>query len=203
MKTDETARRTTVQAVVDDEASTRERVARSILEHGPSTAAELGERLSLTPAAIRRHLGVLSEQGHVESREQRVYGARGRGRPAKVFLLTDSGRENFYQAYDELALQALRQLVRAVGPGAISTLAEQRVADVEAAYHRIRTEEPDLNPADALVRALNADGYVAYPDINVVEEMANMITAMRSYEASSSSVGTVKNMFNKALEIGR
>ncbi len=161
MKTDETARRTTVQAVVDDEASTRERVARSILEHGPSTAAELGERLSLTPAAIRRHLGVLSEQGHVESREQRVYGARGRGRPAKVFLLTDSGRENFYQAYDELALQALRQLVRAVGPGAISTLAEQRVADVEAAYHRIRTEEPDLNPADALVRALNADGYVA------------------------------------------
>ena len=49
----------------------------------------------------------------------------------------------------------------------------------------------------------NADGYVAYPDINVVEEMANMITAMRSYEASSSSIGTVKNMFNKALEIGR
>jgi flagellar basal-body rod protein FlgC len=44
---------------------------------------------------------------------------------------------------------------------------------------------------------------VAYPDINVVEEMANMITAMRSYEASSSSIGTVKNMFNKALEIGR
>jgi flagellar basal-body rod protein FlgC len=49
----------------------------------------------------------------------------------------------------------------------------------------------------------NADGYVAYPDINVVEEMANMITAMRSYEASSSSIGTVKSMFNKALEIGR
>lgn len=49
----------------------------------------------------------------------------------------------------------------------------------------------------------NADGFVAYPDINVVEEMANMITAMRSYEASSASIGTVKNMFNKALDIGR
>jgi len=49
----------------------------------------------------------------------------------------------------------------------------------------------------------NADGYVAYPDINVVEEMANMITAMRSYEASSASIGTVKNMFNKALDIGK
>ena len=52
---------------------------------------------------------------------------------------------------------------------------------------------PDANP----------EGVVTYPDINVVEEMANMITAMRSYEASSSSIGTVKNMFNKALEIGR
>ena len=49
----------------------------------------------------------------------------------------------------------------------------------------------------------NADGYVAYPDINVVEEMANMITAMRSYEASSASIGTVKNMFTKALDIGK
>lgn len=49
----------------------------------------------------------------------------------------------------------------------------------------------------------NADGYVSYPDINVVEEMANMITAMRSYEASSASIGTVKTMFNKALEIGK
>lgn len=52
---------------------------------------------------------------------------------------------------------------------------------------------PDANP----------DGYVAYPDINVVEEMANMITAMRSYEASSASIGTAKSMFNKALEIGK
>jgi len=46
-------------------------------------------------------------------------------------------------------------------------------------------------------------GYVAYPDINVVEEMANMITTMRGYEANAQSIATVKTMFNKALEIGR
>ena len=72
--------------------STRERVARSILEHGPSTAVALAERLGLTPAAIRRHLDVLVERGHLVGREQRTYGARGRGRPAKVFALTDAGR---------------------------------------------------------------------------------------------------------------
>ena len=42
-----------MQAVVDDEASTRERVARSILEHGPSTAAELGDRASARALDVR------------------------------------------------------------------------------------------------------------------------------------------------------
>ena len=46
----------------ETDESTRERVARSILEHGPSTAVALAERLGLTPAAIRRHLDVLVER---------------------------------------------------------------------------------------------------------------------------------------------
>ena len=66
------------------DAPTRERVARSILELGPSTAAVLAERLDLTPAAVRRHLEHLIAEGAVEAREPRVYGARGRGRPAKA-----------------------------------------------------------------------------------------------------------------------
>jgi len=49
----------------------------------------------------------------------------------------------------------------------------------------------------------DANGYVAYPDINVVEEMANMITTMRTYEANAASISTTKTMFTKALEIGK
>ena len=163
METDGTPLRAVTPGAVDaeEEASTRGRVARSILQHGPSTAAELGQRLHLPPAAIRRHLGVLTEQGHIEPRDQRVYGQRGRGRPAKVFALTDEGRKTFYQAYDELAIEALRHLVRAAGPGAVNALAEQRVADVEAAYHRFRADQPEGDPVDALAQALNTDGYVA------------------------------------------
>jgi len=47
------------------------------------------------------------------------------------------------------------------------------------------------------------DGYVYYPDINVVEEMAKMMTTLRTYEANVSVITTVKTMYNKALEIGR
>jgi flagellar basal-body rod protein FlgC len=49
----------------------------------------------------------------------------------------------------------------------------------------------------------DADGMVRYPDINVVEEMANMMTAQRNYEANVATVETVKAMYTKALEIGR
>jgi len=49
----------------------------------------------------------------------------------------------------------------------------------------------------------NEEGYVSYPDINVVEEMTNMLATMRSYEASVASIDGIKNMFNKALELGR
>ena len=50
---------------------TRQRVVRSILVNGPSTAAALAERLDLTPAAVRRHLDQLLEEGTVEAREPR------------------------------------------------------------------------------------------------------------------------------------
>ncbi len=41
------------------------------------------------------------------------------------------------------------------------------------------------------------------PNINVMEEMANMISAEKSYEANITAINTVKNMAMKALEIGR
>lgn len=48
----------------------------------------------------------------------------------------------------------------------------------------------------------NDQGYVFYPDINVVEEMANMMQAMRGYEANVQTVEAVKRMFQKAVTIG-
>ena len=49
----------------------------------------------------------------------------------------------------------------------------------------------------------NAEGYVSYPDINVVEEMANLMSAQRNYEANVTTVEANKGMYNKALEIGK
>ncbi|MGN6129203.1 MAG: helix-turn-helix transcriptional regulator [Nocardioidaceae bacterium] len=143
------------------EAPTRERVARSILELGPSTAAALAERLALTPAAVRRHLDHLIAEGAVESREPRSYGSRGRGRPARLFALTQAGRDRFDQQYDDLAVQALRFLAETGGEDAVKAFARRRVADLEDNYRAIVAAEPAVTPAEALARALTQGGYAA------------------------------------------
>nr|WP_231948595.1 metalloregulator ArsR/SmtB family transcription factor [Jiangella alkaliphila] len=147
--------------VQDAHARTRERVARSILENGPSTAAALGERLGLTPAAVRRHLDTLLGDGVIESREERVYGHRGRGRPAKVFVLTNAGRDAFEQAYDDLAVGALRFLAETGGEHLVAEFARRRIADLEERYRPIIEAVPPEQRAAALADALSADGYAA------------------------------------------
>jgi predicted ArsR family transcriptional regulator len=145
----------------DTDAPTRERVARSILELGPSTAAALAERLDLTAAAVRRHLDQLVAEGAIEAREPRSYGSRGRGRPAKLFALTEAGRDRFDQQYDDLAVQALRFLAETGGDEAVLAFARRRIAGLETQVAEIRAAEPELPAEEALARALTGNGYAA------------------------------------------
>ena len=47
------------------------------------------------------------------------------------------------------------------------------------------------------------NGYVTMPNVNILNEMADMITASRSYEANIDTLNATKSMFNKTLELGR
>ncbi|MFI9264244.1 helix-turn-helix transcriptional regulator [Streptomyces werraensis] len=144
------------------ERSTRNRVARSILDHGPSTVAELAGRLKLTQAAVRRHLDALAADNVVEARDRRVYGTRSRGRPAKVFALTDCGRDAFDQSYDKLAVDALRWIgEREGGSDAIAAFARARIAAQAGAYRKAVEAVPPEQRTEALAKALSADGYAA------------------------------------------
>src|SRR5499425_1053557 len=125
------------------EQGTRARVARLILENGPVTAAALGTALGLTPAAVRRHLDHLLAGGMIETRLARVYGGRGRGRPARLFAITDAGRSAFEHAYDDLATSALRFLAEVAGPGAVAEFARRQVADLERRYRPVVESAPE------------------------------------------------------------
>ncbi|MCH3964228.1 MAG: flagellar basal body rod protein FlgC [Clostridium sp.] len=49
----------------------------------------------------------------------------------------------------------------------------------------------------------DASGYVSMPNVNILNEMADMMVAVRSYEANVSAINSEKSMFSKALEIGK
>jgi predicted ArsR family transcriptional regulator len=140
---------------------TRDRVARTILESGPTTAAVLAERLGLTPAAVRRHLDALLAEGLIEEREPRGKVVRGRGRPARLFAVTDAGRDSFDQAYDDLAASALRFVAEQGGREAVTAFARQRVAELEARYRPVVDAAPEGRRTEALAEALSGDGYAA------------------------------------------
>jgi predicted ArsR family transcriptional regulator len=120
-------------ALATEELRTREVVARAILEGGPATAADLAVRLKITAAGVRRHLDSLVEEGVLEAREPHIrsVASRGRGRPAKVFVMTDGGREQFEHSYDDLAVMAIRFMSNSFGDEAISNFAKYRADDLQ------------------------------------------------------------------------
>ncbi|WP_265333841.1 helix-turn-helix transcriptional regulator [Nocardioides sp. Kera G14] len=136
-------------------------MARSLLVDGPSTAAALAERLDLTPAAVRRHLDQLVADGAAEAREPRLARDRGRGRPAKEFVLTDAGREGFEQTYDDLAAQALRFLRDTAGEDAVKAFAAQRASFISTRFSAVALDNPMLSPAQVLARVFTDEGYAA------------------------------------------
>jgi predicted ArsR family transcriptional regulator len=143
------------------ERGTRAQVARLILENGPVTAAALGTQLGLTPAAVRRHLDQLLADGLIGTRTARQYGSRGRGRPARLFVITDAGRSTYEHAYDDLATSALRFLAEVAGAPAVAEFARQRIADLERRYLPVVRSAPRAQQVSVLAEALSADGYAA------------------------------------------
>jgi len=143
------------------ERGTRGRIARLILENGPVTAAGLSVRLGLTPAAVRRHLDNLLADGMIETRIARTYGNRGRGRPARLFAMTDAGRSAFEHTYDDLASSALRFIAETAGPAAVAQFARQQVSELERRYQPVVADAAPGQRVQALAEALSADGYAA------------------------------------------
>lgn len=87
----------------------------------------------------------------------------------------------------------LKDKVSATGQG-VRVKEIRSLNDNEAPFRKVY--DPSHPDADI-------NGYVNYPNVNVVEEMINMISATRSYEANAKVIEATKGMAIRALEIGR
>ncbi|NOT79620.1 MAG: flagellar basal body rod protein FlgC [Bacteriovoracaceae bacterium] len=103
-------------------------------------------------------------------------------KPKEVVFGSEPARENFADIL-EGELEEKAQTVHAT----------EIVNSRKPPVLKYQPNHPDANP----------EGNVAYPNINTMEEMANMIEASRAYEANINAMGTAKAMAIKDLEIGR
>jgi predicted ArsR family transcriptional regulator len=143
------------------ECRTRDAVARLVLQRGPQTAAALGQQLSLSAAAIRRHIDSLVAEGLLVECEPRQIVRRGRGRPARTYALTDAGRAAFPHAYDDLATSALRYLRDSGGDDAVTAFAVRRASTLEQAIASDVKGSTIAARAKGLAAALTEQGYAA------------------------------------------
>jgi predicted ArsR family transcriptional regulator len=146
---------TATVAVLPSDGHTRSAIVQLLLEAGPITAGEMGERLGISAAGVRRHLDALIDAGDAQANAAASWQQNGRGRPAKRYRLTASGRAKLGHTYDDLAAAAMRQLREIGGDDAVRTFARRRIdsilsgvadgpSDVEATADRV---------ADALTEA--------------------------------------------------
>jgi predicted ArsR family transcriptional regulator len=145
------------------EARTRDRVRQAISEDGPLTASALACRLGLTPAAVRRHLDLLIEKGAIVEHEPANAASRGRGRPARAYVLSEAGHVGMDSDYDDVATSALRFLAEHAGEDAVSEFARERIAEFEQRYAAQLAESGKdvASRADVLATALSANGFAA------------------------------------------
>jgi predicted ArsR family transcriptional regulator len=148
-----------VKTAAPEDMRTRDQVARAILESGPSTAVALAEKLQLTPAGIRRHLDQLVADGILEEREPHLRSARTRGRPSKVFVMSDQGRQRFEHSYDDLAVSALKYISANSGEHLVTGFAKHRAEEI------VKRSLPNVSKAksrvDGLAEFLSDEGYAA------------------------------------------
>ena len=142
---------------------TRVQVARAILEGGPATAAHLAETLAITPAGIRRHLDSLVAEGILIARDPyQGPSQRGRGRPSKVFAMTDAGREQFEHSYDDLAVSALKFMASKSGASLVTEFAVARAKDIsQRAAKTVSRKKSVTDKSKALAEFLSAEGFAA------------------------------------------
>ncbi len=147
------------------ESRTRARVRAAVGERGPISARDLSGLLGLTPAAVRRHLDALHHDGAIVERSSASTSRRGRGRPARSYVLTGLGQEQLQTTYDGVATSALHFLADRAGDQAVTDFAEEQIAALEQRLRMQMGELADPSSAplaertEALAEAMSAEGF--------------------------------------------
>lgn len=148
---------------MNSDQGTYEQILRLIVERGPITAGDLAKILVLTPAAVRRHIGVLVKDDYIEEYDGPAKGPARRGRPSRQYVATAEGQSQLGQGYSDLASHALGFVRDSMGEEGLERFIHARARALEQRYGPMidAAGTTSAERAAALTDALSKDGYVA------------------------------------------
>lgn len=138
-------------------APTRRAVLDLLKRNGEQTVAQLGAALGLSGVGVRRHLEVLEQLGLVRQTTR----PQGRGRPAYVYTLTETGHDLFPRNYHQLVGQLLEAATSELGPEAVERLFDHRQQELAELYASRTRGRPLPELANALAAIQDENGYMA------------------------------------------
>ena len=125
--------------------------------HGPQSAAELGEQLQMTSMGARQHLLTLEQEGWVTFSDE----ARGRGRPVRLWQLTEQAWQRFPDSHSELTLQLIDNIQQLFGEVGMERLIQQREQQQLGRYQAQLTQLALADRLTALKEQRTREGYMA------------------------------------------
>ncbi|HCT5134118.1 metalloregulator ArsR/SmtB family transcription factor [Aeromonas hydrophila] len=125
--------------------------------HGPQSAAELGDQLQMTSMGARQHLMTLEADGWVSFNDE----ARGRGRPVRLWHLTEQAWQRFPDSHSELTLQLIDNIQQLFGEVGMERLIAQREQQQLARYQAELTQPALADRLAALTAQRTREGYMA------------------------------------------
>ncbi|MDX2241355.1 MAG: iron-sulfur cluster biosynthesis transcriptional regulator SufR [Leptolyngbyaceae cyanobacterium bins.302] len=137
--------------------STKQDILQHLLKQGQSTAQDLAEILQISPQAVRRHLKDLEEEGLILHQTAHA----GMGRPNHLYTLSQAGRNQFPDRYDEFAVSLLDTLAETMGKEQMGTILRKQW-ERKALEYRDRLGSGSLKErVDKLVELRREEGYMA------------------------------------------
>ena len=137
--------------------STKQDILHHLLKQGQATAHDLAEQLQLTPQAIRRHLKDLTAEGLILHQVLQV----GIGRPNHLYELSQQGRSQFPDRYDDFAVALLGTLAETVGHDQVTSILRKQWERKAIDYREQLGNRPLHERVTKLMELRQAEGYMA------------------------------------------
>jgi predicted ArsR family transcriptional regulator len=167
------------------------------LKRADATSPELAGALGLTEAAVRQHLDALAASGFVTRTTRPPVG---RGRPANVWALTDLARDLFPDHHDDLTVDLLDALRRALGEDGLNQVIDARAEAQLRTYRAAIPARGRLRErVDALARIRTDEGYLA----EVVEAEDGSLLLVEHHCPICVAASACQNLCRSELQLFR